>query len=82
MAAQELAPGIVADPEIMGGQPIIKGHRITVAQIVGQIAMGESVEEVGEDYQLTEAEVWAALNFRHLRRLCPDIPGSDCGVSF
>jgi uncharacterized protein (DUF433 family) len=78
MAVQELAPGIVADPEIMDGQPFILGHRMTVAQIIGLIVSGESIEDVQEMYHLTEAEVQAALNFRRIRYLCPAIAGQDC----
>ena len=58
---RELAPGIVTDPEILGGRPIVKGHRIAVSQLLGQIAGGMTVEEVREDYALTEAEMLAAL---------------------
>jgi uncharacterized protein (DUF433 family) len=61
MAIQELTPGVVSDPDILGGRPIIKGHRITVSQIMGHIAAGDSIEEVSENYELTEAEIRAAL---------------------
>jgi uncharacterized protein (DUF433 family) len=63
MAVQELFPGIVSDPAILGGRPIIKGHRITASQILGHIAAGDSVKEICESYDLTEAEVQAALNY-------------------
>lgn len=63
MAAQELTPGIVSDPAILGGRPIIKGHRITVSQIIGHIAAGDSIEEVCENFDLTEAEIRAALTY-------------------
>ncbi len=63
MAAQELSPGVISDPEILGGRPVIKGHRITVSQVIGHIAAGDSIEEVRENYALTEAEILAALNF-------------------
>ncbi len=63
MTAKEIAPGIVSDPAILGGRPIIKGHRITASQIIGHIAAGDSIKEVSENYDLTEAEVQAALNY-------------------
>jgi uncharacterized protein (DUF433 family) len=63
MAARELLPGIISDPDIMGGRPIIKGHRLTVSQVIGHIAAGDSVEEVRENYDLTADEIQAALNF-------------------
>ena len=63
MAIQELTPGIISDPEILGGRPIIKGHRITVSQIIGHIAAGDSIEEVCDSYDLTETEIKAALTY-------------------
>jgi len=63
MAAVELSPGIVSDPEVMGGRPIIKGHRLTVSQVIGHIAAGDTIEEVREGYNLSEAEIQAVLNF-------------------
>jgi uncharacterized protein (DUF433 family) len=63
MAIQELSPGIVSDPDVLGGRPIIKGHRITASQVIGHIAAGDSIQEVSDSYDLTEAEVQAALNY-------------------
>jgi hypothetical protein len=33
-------------PEIMGGKPCIRGMRVTVGMIVGQIGAGHTIEEV------------------------------------
>ena len=63
MASQELSPGIVSDPNILGGRPIIKGHRITASQVIGHIAAGDSIQDVCDNYDLTEVEVQAALNY-------------------
>ena len=38
---RELSPGIISDPEILGGKPTIKGQRIAVSQLLGQLAGGE-----------------------------------------
>ena len=59
----ELSPGIVSDPEIMGGRPIIKGHRIAVSQVLGQLAGGMTAREIQEDYMLTDAEMQAVLTY-------------------
>ena len=63
MSSQELSPGIISDPAILGGRPVIVGHRITVSQVIGHIAAGDSIEEVRENYHLTAEEVLAALTF-------------------
>lgn len=43
---QRLAPGIVSDPAIMHGRPIIQRHRITVQQIMGYVAGGMTIEQI------------------------------------
>jgi len=63
MAAVELFPGVISDPEIMGGKPVIKGRRIPVALIIGKLAGGMSREELLDEYDLTDEQVRAALNY-------------------
>lgn len=41
---------ITFDPQIMGGRACIRGMRIPVSVIVGQIAHGATTEEVLADY--------------------------------
>jgi uncharacterized protein (DUF433 family) len=47
---------ITRNPEIMGGKPCIRGMRVTVGMIVGQIAAGQSVDEVLVDYPYLERD--------------------------
>jgi uncharacterized protein (DUF433 family) len=44
------------DPRIMGGKPIIRGMRVTVAMIVGQIGAGVTIDELLEGYPYLERE--------------------------
>ena len=60
---KEIAPKIVIDRNIRFGKPVIKGTRVPVDLIVGKIAAGMAVEEVCAEYDLTKAEVKAALNY-------------------
>ena len=41
---------IERNPEICGGQPVFKGTRVPVQQVVEQIRQGIPVEEISEDY--------------------------------
>lgn len=41
---------ITLDPEIMSGRACIRGMRMTVSNIVGQIAHGATVEEILADF--------------------------------
>jgi uncharacterized protein (DUF433 family) len=47
---------ITFDPQIMGGRACIRGMRIPVSVIVGQIAHGATTEEVLADYPDLEPE--------------------------
>ncbi len=63
MAAIELSPGIITDPEIMGGEAVIKGTRIPASLIVGQLAGGATFEELLDEYDLTREQIQAALGY-------------------
>ena len=41
---------LAVDPEIFGGEPILKGTRITCRSVLGRIEGGETLEELVEDY--------------------------------
>ncbi len=47
---------ITFDPKIMGGRACIRGMRISVSVIVGQIASGAAFEEILEGYPDLERE--------------------------
>jgi len=47
---------ITFDMNVMGGRACIRGMRITVSILVGQIANGAAVEEILEDYPELEPE--------------------------
>ena len=55
---------ITADPAIMAGAPTIRGARITVSAVLGQLSTGSSVDELLADYpSLSRDDVLAALAF-------------------
>ena len=55
---------ISQDPAVMGGKPCIRGQRVTVGMIVGQIGGGRSVEALLADYPYLEREdVLEALRY-------------------
>ena len=55
---------ITQQPEVMGGKPCIRGMRVTVGMIVGQIGSGHSVDEVLADYPYLEREdIMQALRY-------------------
>ena len=57
-------PRIVRQPGVHGGEPVIRGSRVTVRDAVELTRAGESVEEIGVAFpHITTAEIGAALAF-------------------
>ena len=64
---------ITTNPEIVGGKPHIIGHRITVQNIViWHEQMGYSVDEIATEYELTLAEIYAALAYYYDHKTAVD----------
>ena len=47
---------ITQQPEVMGGKACVRGMRVTVAMIVGQIGAGRSIDELLAEYTYLERE--------------------------
>ena len=64
MATQNLDRHIVATPDTLGGKARIAGRRISVEDIaIWQVKLGETVDEICSEYDLSLAEVHAALAY-------------------
>ena len=62
-AASDWHDHIVIDPKILGGKPVIKGSRVSVAVIVSGLAAGGNIDEICRSYEIDEQDVRAALAF-------------------
>ena len=55
---------ITIDPNRMSGLACIRDTRVTVSAVLGQLAAGQSIDEVLTDYPYLErADILAALEF-------------------
>jgi len=55
---------ITVDPQVMGGVPCVRGLRVTVSMILGQLAGGASVDDLLADYPYLERDdVLASLEY-------------------
>ena len=69
MAMESLDQHIEITPGIAGGKPRIAGHRITVENVViWHERLGKCVDEIASEYDLTLADVYAALAYYYDHR--------------
>ena len=55
---------VVTDPQICGGQPVIRGTRVLLRTILASLADGDSFEDLLGDFpSLTEAHLRAVVRF-------------------
>ncbi len=54
----------VRDPKVCGGEPVIKGTRVTLRTVLASLAEGASVAEIVRDFpSLTDDDVRAVFSF-------------------
>ncbi|MQA90184.1 MAG: DUF433 domain-containing protein [Gemmatimonas sp.] len=64
MTHEELLERISIDPDICGGKPCIRGHRIWVSLILDFLASGMSAEEILREYpQLAIEDIRACVAY-------------------
>lgn len=55
---------ITQAPGVMGGKPCVRGTRVTVGMLVGEIGAGRSIDELLTDYPYVEREdIMQALRY-------------------
>lgn len=65
---------ITRHPDVMGGRACVRGMRVTVGMIVGQIGAGHSIDKVLADYPYLEREdILQALRYAAWRTEEQDI---------
>lgn len=66
MSELELLQRITVNPQIFGGKPIIRGHRLAVEHVLGMLAAGDDFETILEGYPwLERADIQACLAYAH-----------------
>jgi uncharacterized protein (DUF433 family) len=54
---------IVRNSKIMVGKPTIEGTRLTVEFILNLVEHGQTIPQIAEDYEITEDQIKAAINY-------------------
>ena len=66
----ELLNRITVRPDVLGGKPIIRDMRIAVERVLANLAAGETVESILEDYpSLERDDIRACLLYRDPERI-------------
>lgn len=56
MNETEILKRITVNPQIFGGKPIIRGHRLAVEHVIGMLAAGSTQEELLTGYDWLEPD--------------------------
>ncbi len=59
----QLAPRIVVDPKVRFGKPVIQGTRVPVELVIGKLAGGMTTQDVADEFDITTADIQAALSY-------------------
>lgn len=54
---------VTLNPKIQHGKPVIRGTRVPITRIIGGLAAGMTKEEVMQEYEVSEADILAALSY-------------------
>ena len=55
---------IVRDPRLVGGEPVLRGTRVTLRTVLASLAEGATISEIVADFpSLSEEDVRAAIAF-------------------
>ena len=73
--AMEILDRITVNPSQMGGQPCVRGMRVTVANVLRMLAGGHSRERILQAYPYLEAgDIDACLRYASFRVEEQDVP--------
>lgn len=55
--------GVVTNPDVRFGKPVVAGTRITVEEVLGALEGGMDFEEIQKEYGLQKGQVLAAIRY-------------------
>jgi uncharacterized protein (DUF433 family) len=62
-------PLVEVDPEIQSGAPVLTGTRLPVSAIVDNAEYGLSTAEISEQFEVSQAQVDAILDYANSHRI-------------
>lgn len=73
-AIASLQDSVDSRPQVLGGVPVLKGTRFSLAQLFAELAEGESVDTVADDFEVDRDSLSAIL---HAMAVCLNQPMAD-----
>ena len=52
---------IVRDPKVCGGEPVVRGTRVTLRTVMASLAEGSTIEEILADFPMLSEEAALAI---------------------
>lgn len=77
MKTMDYRQHIVRDPKICGGEPVIKGTRVTVRTVLASLAEGAPVEEILKEFPTLKKENIQAVIAFAAESAVDDLPLSN-----
>jgi uncharacterized protein (DUF433 family) len=56
MSDRDMLTRITSDPQIFGGKPIVRGHRLAVEHILAMLAAGDTPADIQDAYPFLESD--------------------------
>ena len=63
---EEVTPGITRDPRVRFGKAVIKDRRIDAASVLGNLASGESFDDLHREFSLTPEQIRDAICYGNM----------------
>lgn len=55
--------GVLLNPQVQAGAPCLEGTRLSTEFVLGLVQAGEAIEDIADDYDLTEKTIRQALDY-------------------
>lgn len=72
-ALQVIEAEIDSNPQILAGAPVLKGTRFSVTQFFAELAVGESIDTIASDFQLSRESLSSVLHALAVYLEQPDV---------
>lgn len=70
-AVESLRDSVESRPQVLGGVPVLTGTRFSVSQLLAELAEGENIDSIADDFEFEREKLSALL---HAMAVCLNQP--------